>query len=308
MSAKDVGTPRHRPFGVVLSGGGARGFAHVGCLRVLERMGFTPSVVVGVSMGAVVGATYVLNDRWYEALLNMDVSGFPKLPQFAGAGPISYLRNLRRAEKSVLAMYFGWGVGQRREDWGRELLRQLTCGKRIEAGRIPVLVTATDLATGERVVLSRGRAADLAYASSALAGVVPPAVIDGRVLVDGGYCNLAPIDLARASGVDVVIAVDASTTTYADLPTNGLQAMLRGLEICQNEHAHLRFAEADLVLHPKFDPPVGILDFAPRRRCVAAGIRATRAARAELEALLTAAPDEHVRGERRPRPQNKDAP
>lgn len=290
MFEKSVQEMKHSPFGVVLSGGGARGFAHVGCLRVLEAMGFALSVVVGVSMGAVVGATYALNDHWYDALLAMDVSGFPEMPHFPASGPVSYLRNLRRAEKSALAMYFGWGVGQMRENWGRGVLRELTCGKRIETGRIPIFVTATDLASGERAVLSEGSADDLVYASSALVGVVPPAVIDGRVLVDGGYCNLAPIDVARASGVEVVIAVDASTTTYSDVPTNGLQAMLRGVEICQNEHAHLRFAEADLVLRPKFNPPVGLLDFGPRRRCVAADIRAARAARAELKALLGAVP------------------
>lgn len=249
-------------------------------------MGYAPSVIVGVSMGAVVGAVYALNEKWYESLLAMDISGIPEFPTFAATRPLSYLRNLRRAEKSALAMYFGWGVGQSREDWGRTVLRRLTRGKRIEEGRIPVFVTATDLATGERVVLGQGPAVDLIYASSALAGIVPPARLDGRTLVDGGYCDLAPIDVARARGVDKVIAVDASTTTYSELPKNGLQAMLRGMEICQNEHAHLRFARADLVLRPRFHPPVGTLDFGPRRRCVAAGIRAARAAATRLNTLL----------------------
>lgn len=276
----------HRRFGLVLSGGGARGFAHAGCLRALEVMGYAPSVIVGVSMGAVVGATYALNDRWYEKLVSMDVSKFPELPTFVQSGLISLLRNLYRAERSARAMYFGWGLGQTQEDWGRGVLRWLTRQERIENGRIPVFVTATDLASGQRVVLSEGPASRLVYASAALAGIFPPALIEGRTLVDGGYCDLAPVDVARAQGVEVVVAVNASTTSYSDLPTNGLQAMLRGVEICQNEHAHLRFAQADLVLRPKLDPPVGILEFGPRRRCIAAGIRAARSAKAELKSLL----------------------
>jgi len=281
---------RHRRFGLVLSGGGARGFSHAGCLRALEVMGYAPSVIVGVSMGAVVGAAYALNDRWYEKLVSVDVSGFPELPSAVRSGLLSLLRNLHRAEKSAVAMYFGWGVGQSQEDWGRGVLRWLTREKRIENGRVPVFVTATDLASGKRVVFDKGPAADVVYASAALAGVFPPAVLEGRTLVDGGYCDLAPVDVARAQGVEVVIAVDAATTTYSDLPKNGLQAMLRGIEICQNEHAHLRFAHADLVLRPKLDPPVDLLDFEPRRRCIAAGICAVRAARDELKAVLECSP------------------
>ena len=277
---------RHRRFGLVLSGGGARGFAHAGCLRVLNRMGYFPSVIVGVSMGAVVAATYALNDRWYDDLMGMDVSGFPSLPDFSEPGPVRFLRNLRKAQKAAFGMYFGWGVGQPKMDWGRHLLRDLTHGARIEDGRVPVLVTATDLATGKRVVLGKGPAADLVYASSALAGILPPAMIDGRMLVDGGYCDLAPVDVARDAGIDVVIAVNASTSSRSDLPQNGFQAMVRGLEICQNEHAHLRFGQADLVLRPVLDPPVAVLDFSTRRRCSAAGIRAARRAASDLAHLL----------------------
>ena len=269
-----------------MSGGGARGFAHVGCLRALNGMGYFPSVIVGVSMGAVVAATYALNDHWYEELLGMDVSEFPSLPNFPERGAIQFLRNLRKTQKAVFGMYFGWGVGQPKMEWGRNLLRKLTRGARIEDGRVIVFITATDLALGQRVVLREGLAADLVYASSALAGIVPPAIIGGRTLVDGGYCDLAPIDVVRDTGVDAVIAMDAATSSYSDLPRNGLQAMLRSLEICQNEHAHLRFRHADLILRPVFDPPVGVLDFSVRRRCTAAGAQAVRRARADLIHLL----------------------
>jgi NTE family protein len=273
----------HKPrLGLVLSGGGARGFAHVGALRALNHLGIYPDFIVGVSMGAVVGATYALNDNWYEALIDMDITGFPPLPDFTVPGVINYVKNLRVAQKVITGMYFGWGIGQPTVDWGRAVLTQLTLNKRLEEGRIPVFATATDIVNGERVVFGSGPATDALYASAALAGILPPAEIDGRFLVDGGYCDLAPIDVVRGAGADVVIVMDAATNHVQQKPENGMQAMIRALEICQNEHTHLRLKKADLVLRPAIDPPVGVLEFQHKRRCAAAGMRAVLKAREEL--------------------------
>ena len=273
-------------FGLILSGGGARGFAHVGALRALNHLGIYPDVIVGVSMGAAVGATYALNDDWYDALIDMDISGFPPLPDFSAPGMINYVKNLRVAQKAITGMYFGWGVGQPTADWGRAVLTKLTLNKPLDAGRIPIFATATDIVNGERVVFGSGPASDALYASAALAGILPPAEIDGRFLVDGGYCDLAPVDVAREAGADVVIVVDAATSLIQRKPANGIQAMVRALEICQNAHTHLRNRSADMVLRPNFDPPVGVLEFRHKRRCVALGARAILQSRAELLALV----------------------
>lgn len=275
--------------GLVLSGGGARGFAHVGVLRALNHLDIFPDVIVGVSMGAIVGATHVLNENWYDALIDMDISGFPPLPDFSEPGVINYIRNLRVAQQAITGMYFGWGVGQPAVDWGRAILTRLTLGKSLEEGRIPIFATATDIVSGERVVFGSGPATDALYASAALAGILPPAEIDGRLLVDGGYCDLAPVDVARDAGADLVIVVDAATTTVADKPTNGLQAMFRAVEICQNEHTHLRFKKADLILHPIIDPPIGVLEFRHKRRCAAAGARVVLRSRAALRNIFEVA-------------------
>lgn len=271
--------------GLVLSGGGARGFAHVGVLRALNHLGIYPDVIVGVSMGATVGATYALNEDWYDALIDMDISGFPPLPDFSSPGMINYVKNLRVAQKAISGMYFGWGVGQPTADWGRAVLTKLTLNKSLEAGRIPVFATATDIESGARVVFGSGPATDALYASAALAGILPPAEIGGRTLVDGGYCDLAPVDVARDAGADVVIVVDAATNLVQQRPANGVQAMIRALEICQNEHTHLRFKSADLVVRPVFDPPVGVLEFRHKRRCAAAGTRAVLRSRADIGSL-----------------------
>ncbi len=277
-------------YALVLSGGGARGFIHVGVLRALEHMGCPPAAVVGVSMGAIVGATYALNPRWYEALVGMDVSGFPRLPHLAPPDIASGLRALIDVERFVRTGWFGWGIGEASIEWGLTLLHDLTLGKRLEYGRIPVCVTATDCCTGERVDFCQGPAVDLLYASSALAGVLPPARIDGHYLMDGGYCDLAPVDLARTLTNGPVIAVNALQNLSRSMPKNGVQAMIRGIEICQNQHAALRFAAADMVLNPQLDPPIDTLDFAQKRRAVAAGLCEVLRQRKSLKARLAAAP------------------
>lgn len=275
-----------RRFGLVLSGGGARGLAHAGALRALEHLGYVPGVIVGVSMGAVVGATYALNDAWYGDLIGMDVSGFPVLPDFSQPGLVPTLRALRAAGQVVSSMYFGWGIGAPAVAWGRALLDRLTCGRALDAGRVPVFAVATDLATGRRVVLGSGPATDALYASSAIAGLLPPACIGEHLLIDGGYADMAPVDVARAAGAWPVIAVDASTRDFTDVPRDGLHAMLRAVEICQNEHSRLRFGQADLVLRPKLSPMAGTFDFVDTRRNVAAGAHAVLQSRAALGRLL----------------------
>ena len=280
------GGKTHESFALVFSGGGARGLSHAGVLRAFVAKGYVPSAIVGVSMGAVVGATYALNDDWYDALVGMDTSGFPATPDFRLPGLAARIRGLRTALLAARDMYFGWGVGARTETWGRGVLSGLTQGKNLEDGRIPILVCATDMLTGTRVVFGNGRATDYVYASAALAGILPPLSHGPHVLMDGAYADIAPIDVARGTGAQVVIAVDPSQRENAVGPKNGMQAMLRSIEVCQYEHARLRFDQADLVIRPDFRQSIGTLDFALKRHCIAAGAVATRRAHGEIETLL----------------------
>lgn len=277
---------RHVPFAMVLAGGGARGLAHAGALRALEHYGYRPKAVVGVSMGAVVAVTYALNPDWYAALVNLDVEGFPAAPKPSTPGLFARLRALAAAERLLQNMVFGWGIGAPSLDWGRRLLDQLTLGKTLEEGRIPVATVATDLGSGKRVVLDQGSAAVAALASAALAGIVPPLVHDGLLLVDGAYADLVPVDVARRHHTALVIAVDPYQDPGSQLPRNGVQAMLKAMEICAREHANLRFAEADLVLRPRFPFPIDTLEFFHKRVAIAAGARAVRAMLVQLRALL----------------------
>lgn len=269
----------HRPFGLVLGGGGARGFAHLGVLRALESDGYRPRLVVGVSMGALVGVAYAGREDWYNAVLNLRPADFPGAAAAGDGGVLATIRLL-------FAMLVEWGPGTGTQGAGLGELRKLVGHGGLDHTRIPVAVTATDLRSGERILLRTEPADEAVYASGALAGILPPLTVGEYLLADGAYTDLAPVDVARDLGATTVIAVDAGQLDAAGAIRNGYGALTRAMEICHRQHADLRFAQADLVLRPRFRRSIGTLEFSARRECVAAGIRIVRAERRTLQELL----------------------
>ncbi|MCB1055900.1 MAG: hypothetical protein KDD11_10370 [Acidobacteria bacterium] len=264
----------------------------MGVLRGLESLGLVPAGLVGVSMGAVVAATWALREDWYRALVAMETSGFPRpLGSLPGERPgaLDRLREWSGLARAGWDMFVGWGVGAPAVPAGEAALKDLTRGGRLEDGRAPVAVVATDLRSGGRVVLEAGDAAGALYASAAIPGVLPPQPRGDALLADGASADLAPVDVARGFGCPVVVAVDPGQSLQRHDPKTGFEALLRAVEICQLTHAHLRFEEADLVIRPSFRRTIDTLDFDARRECVAAGIRGVRARREDLLALLRSA-------------------
>ncbi len=276
----------HRSFALVLSGGGVRGLAHAGVLQGLIHYGWRPAAIVGVSMGAIVAATYALNRDWYRALVNMDTRDFPEPPVASSSDLRERIRALLASERALRDMLLGWGVGSRSLKQGQALLAGLTLDRRLEEGHIPVAVVATELRTGRRVVLREGPAAELIYASAALPGILPPLRRDGSLLADGTYVDNVPVDVAREFGVERVIAVDSTQINHRLEIRNGLQAMMRAMEICHHSHSQLRFKKADFVLRPPYPFAIDALDFRHKRCCAAAGLRAVRAHRRALAEIL----------------------
>lgn len=277
---------RHRPFALVLCGGGARGAAHAGVLHALEHDGLRPAAIVGVSMGAIVGATYALNPDWYRAYVNVDLSQVPGIGRESPAERTSRLRAVLASGRALRHMLQRWGPFTHARPAMEAVLETLTLGRRIEEARIPFVAVATDLVTGRRVVLDRGSAAAATYASSALVGLLPPSGVDGALLADGAYADLVPVDLARALGGEAVIVVNPNPGPPAPVPRNGLQAIARAMEIAVGHRALDRLREADLELPVPFPFPIGGTDFSHHRRCIAAGVRAVRMRRAAIRTLL----------------------
>lgn len=279
----------HRSFTLVLASGGARGYAHAGVLRALEAEELRPSAIVGVSMGAVIGATYALRRDWYETILDVDTSPFPKrlpTPEEWKGSSWEWMYAVGTYARIAYQSTLGWGVGKKAFSYTTHTLRKLTRGRDLEEGRVPIAVCATDLRTGSREILRSGPAAEAAYASAAIPGIFPPARVGDRLLVDGAYADIAPVDVARTFDTSLVLVVDPTQPLAPRQVENGFQAMLRAVEICQMRHADLRFDDADLVLRPPFRRTIDTLEFDARRECVAAGMRAVRQRRRALRDVL----------------------
>ena len=172
--------------GLALGSGSARGWSHIGVIRVLERAGISPEIVCGTSIGSLVGAAYAAGeiDRlqlWVNDLSWQTVVGLLDLKM--GGGLI---------EGSKLVEFFR---SQFNDQGIEQLPKTFSC-------------VATDLVSGREVWLREGSVIDAVRASIALPGVFTPALQEGRLLVDGGLVNPVPVSLCRAMGADIVIAVD----------------------------------------------------------------------------------------------------
>ncbi len=215
-------TPDRPTIGVALGGGGARGSAHIGILRLLEEMRIPVDVLAGTSMGSLVGALYAtgMSARDLEsAILAIDWDALFDDQTDRKERPF------RRKRDDDLALYgpkLGLGEdsslltlgaisGQKISFLFETMIRQRTSVARFSELAIPYSAIATDLTTGNEVVLTKGDLALAMRASMSVPGVFDPVVWDDYLLVDGGLVNNVPLDVVRDMGADIVIAVDVGT-------------------------------------------------------------------------------------------------
>ena len=278
----------HRPFTLVLAGGGARGLAHAGVLCALDHYGFRPTFIVGISMGAIIGAAYALNTNWYKAVLETKL---PRLPAFLKAE--TFLGRMQRVAVSEVALHrlaFGWGLAPAMVEKFRTILRELVLGRSLEEGATRLSVIAADLISGTSVELSHGDASEAVYASCALAGLLPPLQRKNLLLADGGYGDLAPVRKWARANTNPMMVVDPDRYAQAWKPRNGFEAMDRALNVCMQGHARRLFCDADLVLCPRFSLPVHPYEFRHRRLVIAAGVRVVRETIDRIRKLLVRRP------------------
>lgn len=293
--------------GLVLSGGGARGYAHLGVLKVLEDNRIPVDCVAATSMGAVVGGLYASglsasNMRARLEHVNLadvafDVTDRSDLPQS------------QREDERYYVDSFSLGFGRN----GFQLPSGLVHGNRLQAllqewtpniggsvsfDKLPVpfRAIAADLQTGQMVVLDRGSLPQAIRASMALPGLFSPVDVNGRTLVDGGIVSNLPIETARSMGADVVIAVDIGSPlrplNALSSPADVFQQMV-GILIRQNVARQREQLRATDVL---IQPDLGRLtftDFENAPQAIAAGEAAARAALPQLQRLALS-PDQYA--------------
>jgi NTE family protein len=294
--------PAPRPkIGLVLSGGGAMGIAHIGAIQELERLGIRPDVVVGTSMGSIIGGLYAsgMNGKELEQAvetMNWDAI-FDTSPPRNG---LTYRQKQQEAEFPVKPT-FGVENGRPRAPEGlvsdANLLLQL---RRLLGARaavptfddlpIPFRAVATDIETGHRVVLDRGELAGAMRASMSVPGVFAPYRLDGKLLVDGGMADNVPIDVAREMGADIVIVVATQTPlAKADQVRSAPQVMGQAvtLLILANERQQLATLKPADVLIKVDTEGLGSADFKKGPQLIASGRKSTRKEERDLRRLAT---------------------
>ena len=256
LPAAGAGRPK---LALVLGGGGLRGFAHLGVLRALEEAGIQPDIVVGTSAGAVVGSAYA--------------SGL-------SADQIESIA--RQVKLSSLIDFTLSTSGLMRGDAIAGWIDTVTAGMPIEAFPRRFAAVATDLRSGQAVLLDRGSAGAAVQASAAVPGVnVPVAYRDGH-LVDGGIASLVPVRFARAMGADVVIAVDIYCTGPGSEGLAAPSVLLRAMRVQSCLVAAAEMAEADVLIAPTVSVS-GMSAKGEQARAIIAGYEATLAALPRLQ-------------------------
>jgi NTE family protein len=213
--------------GLALGSGGARGFAHLGVIKVLSEQNIPINLIAGSSMGALVASFY------------------------ATGHPIDRLYKLAIAFKRKYYLDFtvpkmGFIAGNR----VKELVKVFTQGKNIEELNIPLAIVATDLVNGEKVVFKKGPIADAVRASISIPGIFIPEKMDGRLLVDGGVIDRVPVSVVREMGADIIIAVDVSHVKVNEEITSIFDVILQSIDIMQDELVKHREIASDIMIRP----------------------------------------------------------
>jgi NTE family protein len=239
---------------LALGGGAARGFAHIGVIKMLESQGIVADYVVGTSAGAVVGALYASGN---------DAYAMQKIAQ--------------QLDEKIFADWTIGGRGFLKGEALQDFINQHLHNRPLEKLNKPFAAVATDLKSGERVVFRTGDTGLAVRASAAVPGVFQPTQFRGKSYVDGGLTSPVPVRAAREMGADFVIAVDISAVPDGQ-PVDSLTSILwQTTTIMGGLIGKTEMRDADIVIRPNL-PYVKSWDFTARHDAILEGERAAQAA------------------------------
>jgi NTE family protein len=297
--------PSRPRIGLVLGGGGARGAAHIGVLKELERLQIPIDAIAGTSMGAIVGGLYatgvsadeleelVGSLNWSAALSDQserdDLSFRRK--QDEREFPINFELGLRGTD---LLLPKGVIQGQKLDLLLRELTLSASHIDDFDDLAIPFRAIASDIVAGEAVVLEGGDLTDAIRASMSVPGVFAPTNIDGMLLVDGGLIGNLPIDVMKTMGVDIIIAVDVEFPLYKLEELGSVVAISEQILTILIRKETLRqietLSDADVLIRPELDTYASA-NFADIIETIEPGEQAVQAQKARLAELSLSEPD-----------------
>jgi NTE family protein len=256
-------TPKPAKIALVLGAGAARGFAHIGVLKVLESNKVPINMIVGTSAGSFVGSLYAYGFNAFE--LQKLSFGIERDDIIDFAIPDN-----------------GFIKGEKLEAYINRVVRNTP----IEKLRIPFYAVSTDLQSGREVVFGIGNTGTAVRASCSIPGIFVPAIISGRMYVDGGVVSPVAVEAARKLGADVVIAVDLSEGAGASVPTGTIETILQAISIMYSKLAAIQLAKADVVIRPKV-AYIGSSDFSRRHEAVLEGEKAALDALPQIQEIAT---------------------
>lgn len=308
FTALAVEPPRPK-VGLVLSGGAARGLAHIGVLKALEEQGVRIDAIAGTSMGAVVGGLYASGYSieelehlartldWQQAL--SDAPPRKDVPFRRKQDDRDFLvkQKLSFRDDGSLGLPLGVIQGQNLSLLLESKLAHTADIRDFDKLPIPFRAVATDIASGEKVVFRRGHLPQVVRASMSIPAVFAPVELDGRLLVDGGMVDNIPLDVVREMGVDMAIVVDIGTplrsrkqlATVVDVLNQSITLMTR-----RNSEEQLASLHRDDILVQPALAAFGVTDFGRAQDMIDAGYRATRALDARLAVLRQAGGDSQL--------------
>lgn len=265
---------------LVLSGGAARAMAHVGVLQQLEALDHPIDMIVGTSMGALVGALYAIH-RNADQVSHL-VTGFLQSDPFKTAlaatseeqeeSDSPFDRFIHHVRKGVLYTRSLSRISLVSHNRYQRIVAETIPDRPIESLPLPFAAVATDLLRGEEVVLTHGSLLRAVQASAAIPGILPPVSHQGRYLIDGGWVDNTPVAPALRLGAHFTIAVDASwdVSELRPLPDSALELAFRSSDITRMALNRLRRAPADVLLVPDVGHVLWS-DFGKTEICIQAG-------------------------------------
>ncbi|MBA4397096.1 MAG: hypothetical protein C0394_06915 [Syntrophus sp. (in: bacteria)] len=297
--AAQAGLPDRPRIGLVLSGGGARGLAHIGVIKALEEMRIPIDYISGTSMGAIVGGLYATGLSPDE--LEKTVTSMEWNDAFRDAPPLQDLPFRRKWDYANFLMKFELGFkdgkltipmgllqGQNLSLILKTMIGPAEIVRDFDRLNIPFRAIAADVETGESVVIGDGELSTAIRASMSIPGLFTPVERDGRLLIDGGIANNIPMDVARKMGADVLIVVDIGTplrTRESLVSAMSVTVQLITILIQRNSQEQLKtLTENDVLILPQLGE-IGSGDFTKGREVVPIGTGAAGKMKGHLERL-----------------------
>ncbi len=213
--------------GLALGGGAVLGAAHVGVLRALEEIDFKVNYITGTSIGAFVAAFVAFGKNWRE------------IEEIASELKWFDITRVTLSKYGLLS----------NEKLGDLIIKHIG-DRNIEDSEIPLAMIATDITTGEKVILNKGSVANAVMASTCIPGIFKPVEIDGRVLVDGGIVENVPINTIKRLGAEYVIGVDLNANRKNEKPDNIIDVLLNSFHFIMKQNILFQTEAADLLLQP----------------------------------------------------------